>query len=68
MLNRPFQAWFYGEGLELPVKMEYDLTLAQQAYELAEKWHSSRSEAEVSKLPFGPKDLDNFNSNQKGTM
>jgi leukotriene-A4 hydrolase len=48
--------------------MEYDLTLAQQAYELAEKWHSSASEADTSKLPFGPKDLDNFNSNQKSTQ
>ena len=29
------QAWLHGEGTELPVKMEYDTTLAQQAYDLA---------------------------------
>ena len=30
-----WEAWFHGEGTELPVKMEYDTTLAESAYELA---------------------------------
>lgn len=29
------KAWLHGEGTELPVKMEYDTSLAQQAYDLA---------------------------------
>lgn len=31
----PTQAWFYGEGLSLPVEMDYDQTLAKQTYDLA---------------------------------
>lgn len=59
------QAWLYGEGLELPVKIEYDMTLAKQAYALAERWDASRSTSDVSQLDFKPTDLDDFNSNQK---
>jgi hypothetical protein len=33
-LTRP-QAWFYGEGLRLPVTPSYDTTLADPAYSLA---------------------------------
>ena len=33
-----FDAWLHGEGLELPVKMEYDSRLATAAFELAERW------------------------------
>lgn len=60
------QAWFYGEGLTLPVKMEYDMTLAKQAYALAEQWDASRSIPDISKLQFKKTDLDTFNSNQIG--
>ncbi|KAF9073998.1 peptidase family M1-domain-containing protein [Rhodocollybia butyracea] len=56
--------WFYGEGLELPVKMEYDSTLAESAYRLAERWDSSRS-VEISKLEFSENDMNNFSSTQK---
>ncbi|RDB24666.1 Leukotriene A-4 hydrolase [Hypsizygus marmoreus] len=59
-----WDAWFYGEGLELPVKMEYDLTLAKQAYELAERWDNARTKGDVAKLGFKDSDLDGFNSNQ----
>ncbi|KAJ7454867.1 peptidase family M1-domain-containing protein [Mycena latifolia] len=59
-----WDAWFYGEGLTLPVKMEYDLTLAQEAYALADRWDASRSTSEVSDLDFKKSDLDTFNSNQ----
>ncbi|CAE6490640.1 unnamed protein product [Rhizoctonia solani] len=58
-----WQAWLYGEGTELPVKMEYDTTLANKAYELAAKWDESRT-AEVGDLPFSAKDLHDFSSNQ----
>ncbi|KAI5118515.1 hypothetical protein M0805_007684 [Coniferiporia weirii] len=59
-----WDAWFFGEGLTLPVDMEYDLTLAQQAYELAARWDSSRDKAVIS-LDFKASDLDGFDSNQK---
>jgi hypothetical protein len=58
------QAWFFGEGTELPVKMEYDTSLATQAYDLASKWEVSR-DSPVSALPFKAEDLDQFNANQK---
>lgn len=44
--------------------MEYDTTLAKQAYALAEKWDSAR-ETPASKLPFSPDDIKSLNSNQK---
>lgn len=58
-----WQAWLYGEGLELPEKIEYDTSLAEKAYALAIKWDESR-EKEASELGFSAKDLDGFNSNQ----
>jgi len=58
-----FDAWLHGEGLELPVEIEYDTSLAQRAYDLAIKWDSSRKEA-VSTLKFSEYDLDGFSSNQ----
>jgi leukotriene-A4 hydrolase len=61
------QAWFYGQGLELPVKMEYDLTLAEQAYALAERWNSSRDMLDPSRLDFKASDLKEFDSNQIST-
>jgi len=59
-----WDAWFYGDGLQLPVKMEYDLTLAEQAYALAERWNSSRNTLDVSQLDFKESDLDGLDSNQ----
>ena len=57
----------YGEGIDLPVKMEYDMTLAEQAYKLAERWDASRSVSDVSQLDFANGDLDGLDSNQIGT-
>ena len=54
----------YGEGLELPVKMEYDLTLAEQSYALAGRWNSSRDIFDLSQLDFKEADLNDFDSNQ----
>lgn len=44
--------------------MDYDLTLAEQAYDLAKRWDAARS-TEISKLYFSASDLKDFNSNQK---
>jgi len=57
-------AWLHGEGLKLPVEMEYDLTLAKQAYELAERWDASRAMDDTSRLDFKDSDLEEFNTNQ----
>lgn len=61
-----WDAWFYGEGTELPVKMEYDLTLAEKAYTLAERWHAARQK-DVPQLDFTESDLKDFNTNQIGS-
>ena len=60
------QAWFYGEGLKLPVEMQYDMTLTTQAYELATRWDASRTTEDTSRLNFEDSDLKEFNSNQIG--
>ncbi|KAF8308664.1 zincin [Clavulina sp. PMI_390] len=59
-----WDAWLYGEGLDLPVDVKYDLTLANNAYNLAEKWYSSKSEQDPSPS-FSKTDLDDFTTNQK---
>ena len=46
--------------------MEYDVTLAQKAYQLAEKWDSAR-DTEIPKLDFTESDLTDFSSNQTGS-
>jgi len=62
--NILFQAWFYGEGVELPVQVDLDLTLAKQAYVLADRWDAARA-LDISKTTFSAADMDGFNSNQK---
>ena len=59
------QAWFYGEGLMLPVEPSYDTTLADPAYNLAARWDTSRSISDITKLDFAASDVGTFNSNQK---
>lgn len=44
--------------------MEYDISLAKQAYDLAERWDAARSKS-VDSLDFKPTDLDSFDTNQK---
>ncbi|GAA5957633.1 hypothetical protein JCM8115_001380 [Rhodotorula mucilaginosa] len=60
-----WNAWFNGEGLELPVKMEYDTTLADRAYSLASSWHSSRtlSDADLARK-FSASDLQGWSATQ----
>ncbi|KAJ7909530.1 peptidase family M1-domain-containing protein [Mycena leptocephala] len=57
-----WNGWLYGKGLELPVKMTYDTSLAQAAYALADRWDAVRSTADITE--FKKTDLDEFNSNQ----
>jgi hypothetical protein len=47
--------------------MEYDLTLAQKAYKLAEKWDSAR-QSEISELDFKETDLKDFSAGQTGSQ
>ena len=65
--NTFFQAWFYGEGVELPVQADLDLTLAEQAYALADRWDAARA-IDISKTSFSAADMDGFNSNQKAVF
>lgn len=60
-----WDAWLHGEGLELPVKMEYDTTLAEQAFSLASRWiqvidgHNS-----LERAHFTREDIKGWNANQ----
>ncbi|CEQ42029.1 SPOSA6832_03799 [Sporobolomyces salmonicolor] len=60
-----WDAWLHGEGLELPVKMSYDTSLADNAYTLAASWDSARSFAasELDKR-FSKKDIDGWSATQ----
>ncbi|TFK38633.1 peptidase family M1-domain-containing protein [Crucibulum laeve] len=58
-----WNAWLYGEGHELPVKMKYDMTLAEKAYDLAARWDAART-SDIAQLDFKETDLDDFNGNQ----
>lgn len=65
--NALSQAWFYGEGVELPVQEEIDQTLAKQAYALADRWDLARA-IDISDTPFSADDMDGFNSGQKAVF
>ena len=68
MLMTIDKAWLYGGGLDLPVKMEYDLTLAKKAYELADRWDAARTTEDISKLNFTQSDLQDVSSTQVCTF
>ncbi|KAG8936626.1 hypothetical protein FRC02_000619 [Tulasnella sp. 418] len=59
-----WDAWLHGEGLDLPEKMVYDTSLADKAYDLANRWNESGHASDISKLDFSHADLDGFTSNQ----
>lgn len=46
------------------MKMEYDTSLAKEAYGLATKWDQAR-DVNISDLSFQSTDLDDFNTTQK---
>ena len=58
-----WDAWLHGEGLTLPVKMEYDTTLADAAYALASRWNEARSSSDALEQ-FKSSDLEKFSSSQ----
>ncbi|KAN0082888.1 hypothetical protein V8E55_008683 [Tylopilus felleus] len=60
-----WNAWFYGEGVTLPVKLEYDLTLVTAANDLADRWNASRDIGDPSELDFKASDLDRLDSKQR---
>ncbi|GAA6041801.1 hypothetical protein JCM8097_007167 [Rhodosporidiobolus ruineniae] len=60
-----WEAWMNGEGLELPVKMEYDLSLATACYDLAGRWQSARTASKADLLAqFSKADIASFNATQ----
>lgn len=46
--------------------MEYDLTLVNAAYALADRWYESRHITDTSQLDFKASDLDSLDANQRG--
>ncbi|CCO33323.1 leukotriene-A4 hydrolase [Rhizoctonia solani AG-1 IB] len=58
-----WQEWLHGQGTKLPVKIDYDTTLAENSYQLAAKWDELPG-VEVANLPFSAEDLQGFSSNQ----
>lgn len=55
-----WDSWLNGEGLELPVKLVFDTSLADASYALAKRWNEARG----SKLDFSSEDIASFSSKQ----
>lgn len=66
--TRITQAWFYGEGVTLPTKLEYDLTLVTAANDLADRWDASRNIGDPAELDFKRSDIDALDSKQRGNL
>ena len=64
MLMTINKAWPYGGGLDLPVKMEYDLTLAKKAYKVGNQWDAASTAEDILKLNFTQLDLQDVSSTQ----
>jgi leukotriene-A4 hydrolase len=47
--------------------MEYDTSLADEAYQLADRWDAAR-DTPAEKLPFSESDISHLNSNQKSKL
>lgn len=45
--------------------MKYDMSLADKAYALAERWDKARETSDIAQLDFKASDLKDFDSNQK---
>jgi len=56
-----WEAWLHGDGLDLPVDIKYDTSMADKAYDLAKRWDAARKEDTID---FSAKDLEGFSSNQ----
>ena len=46
------------------MEMEYDLTLAKEAYNLASRWDGARNVSDTSRLSFKENDIEKFDTNQ----
>lgn len=57
-----WDAWLYGEGLTLPVDMNFDTTLADKCYDLASRWNSRPEDTTT----FSTDDISTFSSTQVG--
>ena len=57
-----WDAWLHGEGLELPVRMEYDQTLAAEAFALAARWIKAIGDGVDG--AFAASDMQGWNANQ----
>ncbi|KAJ9101130.1 hypothetical protein QFC21_003348 [Naganishia friedmannii] len=55
--------WLHGSGNDLPVDMKYDETLAQQCYELANRWKAASEKDDYSE--FSPKDMEALTATQR---
>lgn len=60
-----WNAWLHGEGIALPVTMEYDDTLAKQSFALAKKWKDViKASADPSSAGFAKSDIADFDTDQ----
>lgn len=60
-----WNAWFHGEGTSLPVEMEYDTTLAEQAFSLAARWiQVIQTPGTLESADFKKNDIKGWNANQ----
>ncbi|KAJ9110685.1 hypothetical protein QFC19_001514 [Naganishia cerealis] len=55
--------WLHGSGDDLPVDMKYDESLAQQCYELANRWKAASEKDDYSQ--FSPKDIQALTATQR---
>ena len=62
-----WNAWFYGEGMQLPVQPTYDESLAKGPHDLAAKWDASRV-IDAKLLTFKKEDIASFNGNQNSMI
>lgn len=58
-----WDAWLYKPGMP-PVDPKFDTTLADECYQLADKWHSSILKGEDLSSKFSQKDISEFAPNQ----
>ncbi|PWN27501.1 zincin [Jaminaea rosea] len=60
-----WEAWLHGEGVALPVKMEYNDTLARQSFALADRWSQVVSSgSDPSSAGFKSSDVSSFDTDQ----
>lgn len=58
-----WDAWFFKPGMP-PIDPKFDTTLADECYQLAEKWHTSILNGKDLTGQFSPKDISDFAPNQ----